>query len=211
VARGARVGSRDALEMNPQSIRQLFAPGARRTTLRVLIAAVLVAAICWYLGADVWNSVVLGCVTATVGSIGLIGVAFDISDIDWRGAGRDRTGSRKDVAQLSGSLRGGLGRVDNGAIWRMRQIARPRLARHGLDYRNPAHRREIEQLIGRRPYAVLLRGERRRPLLGSFLSCLDALDALNALEPTDSPGPAPRSSRRIPPFSKPRSRRAREL
>jgi hypothetical protein len=200
--------------MNTAALRQLFSPRSRRRTLRVLAAAVLIAAVCWYLGANLWHSIVLACVISTVCSLGMIGVVLDVSDIGWRAAGR-RSGSRNDVAQLSGSLRGSGGRVDTGAIWRARQIARQRLARHGLDYREPAHRRAIEQLIGRRPYAVIVNGERRRPMLRTLLSCLDALDALNQLDPLEPPAPVPVRARQgrhlIPSFTRNRARRAREL
>ena len=90
---------------------------------------------------------------------------------------------------------------------RVRQLARQRLALHQLDLNDPADRPRIEQLIGHRAYAVLVRGERRPPFLRSFLHCLDALDALDPTRPTASPS---RSRRRSPNFTPHRLRRARE-
>ena len=64
----------------------------------------------------------------------------------------------------------------------MRQLARHRLAQHQLDLNDPADRYEVELLIGRSAYTVLVRSK-GRPLLRSFLHCLDALDAMDRTRP----------------------------
>jgi hypothetical protein len=191
------------------SLSGLVRPPGRRAATCVLIVALLVAAICWYFGADVWHSILLGGVLTTVGLIALVGAASpDLSDTGWRSGGRpSRHGARSEVADLSRSLRGSYGRVDRRAVWRVRQLARHRLALHQLDLHDPADRRRIEQLIGRRAYAVLARGERRPPLLRSLLHCLDVLDALDHTRPAAPPS---RSRRRTPIFIPHRLRRARE-
>lgn len=182
--------------------RLLRAPD-RRATIRTLIVALLVAVICWYFGADVWHSILLGGAITTVGVTGLVGTALDARDLNWRSGGRtNREGSRGDVAALSWSVRGSYGRVGSTAVRRVNRIARQRLALRHLDLSDPADRLEIERLIGRRAYAVLVRGERRPPLLRSLLRCLDALDAL---DPGRRPPPPPPRPRRRMTMSTPRS------
>ncbi|MGH9090003.1 MAG: hypothetical protein ACRDZR_01270 [Acidimicrobiales bacterium] len=190
-------------------LTRFLQPPARRVTICVLIVALLVAAICWYFGADVWHSILLGSVITTVGVIGLVGATIDVADVSWRGGRRtNRNGSRSDVAELSWSLRGSHGRVGNSAMWRVQQLARRRLALHQLDLHDPADSRRIKQLIGRSAYTVLGRGDRRPPRLRSLLGCLDALEAL---DPTRTAAPLPRSRRRTPIFSPDRPKRRREL
>jgi hypothetical protein len=154
-------------------------PG-RPTMVRILSVALLVAVIAWYFGADAWHSVLLGVGLTTLGLIFFLDTAgSELSDADWRGHGiGNREGARSDVTELSWSLRGSYGRVDNRAVWRIRGVARQRLLQYQLDLFNPADRRNIEQLIGRRAYVVLVRDARRPPWLRSFIHCLDALDAL---------------------------------
>jgi hypothetical protein len=169
------------------SLVGLFRRPALWATIRVLLAVLLVAAICWYFGVDVWHSILLGSALTTVGLIALVGSASPVlASTDWRSGGRpNRHGARSDVAELSWSLRGSYGRVDNRAVRRVQQLARQRLALYQLDLLNPEDRGEIEQLIGHRAYAVLVRGTRRRPpLLRSFVRCLDALDSLDNSRPT---------------------------
>ena len=48
----------------------LLRPPERRATIRVLLVALLTAAICWYFGADVWHSILIGSVVTTLGLIG---------------------------------------------------------------------------------------------------------------------------------------------
>jgi len=180
------------------------------TAIRVLIVAFVVAAICWYFGADVWHSISLGSVLTTVGLVGATrGSVLDRGDTDWRGGEvRSRDGARNDVAELSWSLRTNYGRVGNSALRRVQRLAGLRLATFGLDVRDPADRRRIEPLIGRRAYAVLAPNARRPPYLRSLLHCLDALDSLNASRPTE-PTSEPRRWYSILTSDLPRRARAR--
>jgi hypothetical protein len=165
----------------------------RRVMVWALVAAVLVAALCWYFGADLWHSVLLGGVITTVGSISLAGTpARDPSVTGWRDRpSSSRQGARSEVAELSWSLRTNYaGRVDIRAVLRARQLARRRLAPYQVDLNDPADRPRVEALIGTRAYAVLVRRE-RRPTLRSLVHCLDALDALGTTMPTPAP-PKPR-------------------
>jgi len=182
---------------------------ARRATIRALIVALLVAAICWYFGTDAWHSILIASALTTVGLI-LFGdtVNLDLADTDWRRGDRpDRHGARTDIADLSWWLRGRHGRVNDRALSRLREVARHRLALYQFDLRNPGDRPKIEQLIGRRSCAVLVQGDHRPPSLRAFVHCLDALEALDPTRPPESP---PRSRRRHSIFTPYRPRRARE-
>lgn len=181
----------------------------RRVTALALIVVVLVAAVCWYFGTDVWHSLLLGGVLTTVGLISLVGIpARDPSVTEWRaGPSPNREGARGDVAELSWSLRTSYGgRVDIRAVSRVRQLARRRLALHQLDLNDPADRPGVEALIGRSAYAVLVHRD-RRPMLRSLLHCLDALDTLGPTMPTAPPS---RLRRRARIFVPNRLRRTRE-
>ncbi len=190
-----------------QGFLALVRPHERRATIGVLIVALLVAACCWYFGADAWHSILIGIALTTVGVSGLVSIAgLDLGYVVWRGGGRpNRDGARSDIAELSWSLRGNHGRVDRGAVWRVQRLAQQRLALHRLDLLDPADRPKIEQLIGRNAYAVLVR-RKRHPLLRSLLHCLDMLDTLDPARPA-TPS---RSRRRTPLFALHRPRRARE-
>ena len=178
-------GARRALgEMWHRAFGPLRPPTWLQVT-RVLMVAIGVAAICWFFGADAWHSILLGSVVTTVGLvISSRGTLSERGDTEWRDERRARAGARNDVAQLSWSLRPSFGRVSNTALWRVQQLARRRLALHQLDIREPAQRRQIEQLIGRRAYALLVSDGRRPPHLRSLLHSLDALDGLGAIDPT---------------------------
>lgn len=183
-------------------------PPERRATIRVLLVALVVAVICWYFGADAWHSIVIGIALTTVGVTAWAGTAGPAPrNTDWRGDDRPKwNGARRDIAELSVSLRGRHGRGIT-AAWRVKRLARQRLALHQLDLDDPADRRQIVQLIGRRTYVILVRGERRPLRLRSLLYCLDVLDAL---DPARSAAPPSRSRRRTPIFARQRPRRARE-
>lgn len=148
--------------------------------------ALLVAAICWYLGTDVWHSVLLGCVLTTVGVAGLVGSGIPEpgDSFRWHLRRPSRDGARGEIAELSWALRGRYGRVTDRAVWRLQRLARQRLALHQLELNDPADRLAIERLIGRRAYAVLVKRRHRPPFLGSLLHCLDMLDALDPSRPT---------------------------
>jgi hypothetical protein len=181
----------------------------RRATIRILLTALLIAAVCWYFGADVWHSILIGGALGTLGLIGLIANDEpDLANTSWRSDNRSNPqGARRDVVQLSWSLQGSYGRVGSGAVQHAKRLARQRLAPYQLDLLDPADRPGIEQMIGHRAYAVLVRGERRPPFLRSFVHCLDALDAL---DPTRPIALRSRSRRRSRNFAPHRPRRARE-
>jgi hypothetical protein len=171
----------------------------RRVTIWALVVAVFVAAACWYLGVDVWHSVLLGGVLTTVGLLSFVGLPErDIGTTEWRdGPGTNREGARGEVADLSWSLRTSYGRVDIKAVSRVRQLARRRLALHHLDLNDPADRPRVELLIGPSAYGILVRSQ-RRPRLRSLLHCLDALDAMDAPGPTMPTAPRSNQRRRGP-------------
>jgi hypothetical protein len=169
---------------------------SRGTAIRVAVAGLVVSAICWFFGADVWHSILFGTVLTAVGLVGLYGLGVEIGTATWRAAGSNRGGARRDVAQLSWSMRGSYGRVDAAAVWRVQRLAKQRLTLHHLDLLDPADRPRIQQLLGRRAYIVITRGERRPVSLRALLHCLDALDVLDALDALDVARLSPPPSRR---------------
>lgn len=184
-------------------LRPLTRPPERRTTIGVLAVAFLLALIFWYFGADVWHAILIGAGITLVALLGWLAMAIQVGDSPWSSRGRsNHAGSRSDVSELSWSLRGNSGTA---AVWRLRRIARQRLARHHLDLDNAADRPRIEQLIGRQAYVVLAR--RRQVRLRALLRCLDALSAIDLARATT---PAPRAGRRTLTLTRPRLRRARE-
>lgn len=68
---------------------------------------------------------------------------------------QETDGSRLEVAALSWSLLGRGGRVTEGALRRLRAVARGRLARNGLDLDDPAHHETIAALLGPAAWEVL--------------------------------------------------------
>lgn len=191
-------------------LSSLVRPPDRRTSLGVLIAALLFALIFWFFGANVWHAILIGAGITTVALLGWLAMAIQVGDSPWLSRDRsNRAGSRSDISELSWSLRGNSG---GAAVWRLRRVARQRLARHHLDLDKAADRPRIEQLIGRRSYQVLARSGRRATGLRALLRCLDTLDGLDALDPADTVRAAamPRARRRTMTFTRPRPRRARE-
>lgn len=180
------------------------------TTFRVLIVATVVAAICWYFGADLWHSILLGSVLTTVGLVcSTRRSVLNRDDFDWRGSEvRNRDGARNDVDVLSWSLGTHYGRIGDSALRRVQRLAELRLAGVGLDVRDPADRGTIEQLIGRSARVLLTPHGRRPPTLHSLLRCLDALDSINTSRPTAA-APLPRRRYLNLTFNRPRRARAR--
>ncbi|MGH2873020.1 MAG: hypothetical protein ACRDL5_11240 [Solirubrobacteraceae bacterium] len=182
----------------------------RGDAIRAGCIAALIAAICWYFGADVWHAILLGC-AITVAAIAANSAGLSVPQpgaLGWRPSGpARRAGARDEVATLSGSLRAGWGYVGLTAERRLSQIARRRMALEGLDLRNPEHRLAIERRIGEPAYRSLVNNGSRRLRLRTVVYCLDALDAVDA---SHYPAPQPRSLRRGPSLIGSRPWRTRE-
>ena len=165
----------------------------RGTVVRAVLAAVVIAAICWYFGASVWYALVFGGALTTVGLVLTSrDTLFQRASTTWPNVPVVlRSGARNNVAELSWSLESRFGRVSHAALVSVCDVARRRLEARQLDLRDVADRAPIEALIGRRTYALLVARPRRRPRLRSLVRALDALDAL---EP-GSDGTSPVASR----------------
>jgi hypothetical protein len=178
--------------MDRRTLTEVLRLPTRRETIRTLCAGVLIAAICWYFGVDVWHAILLGCaITVTVLAVVAGTSAPDARDLSWRpGNQTPNGGSRNDVASLSSSLHAGWGLVGLTAERRLREIARRRLALDGLDLQNADHRLAIERRIGGRAYRILVRGQTRGLRLRMLRYSLDVLDAIDS---NHYPTPQPRS------------------
>lgn len=138
------------------------------------------SAICWYLGADAWHSILIAGVVTVVARAASMVSQPAAKDSRWDEYRRARAkGGRSDVTTLAWSLRGGWGRAGPTAERRVVEIAQRRLALHHLDLKNPDHRPQIEQLVGRRAYRCLTRSAGRGLWMRSLLHCLDVLETVD--------------------------------
>jgi hypothetical protein len=154
-----------------------------RRYVGVAIVALLAGAGCWFFGLDVVPSIVVALVLAGLGiTLGIITVPAD--NIEWPPAPPEPTdGARREVSELTWSLRTPGGVVDERIVQRVRRIAVTSLRRRQLDLENPAHRAQIERLVGESMYALLSSPERRRVSLATLLSELSILEALEKSDP----------------------------
>jgi len=154
---------------------------------RDIATMLAVSGAAWYFGANVWTAVLIGgAVTIVLRAASLISVPEE-GGFRWRVERRARAkGGRSDVANLASSLSRGWRGTGVTANRRLVELARRRLALQHLDLKNPDHRPQIEQLLGRRAYRSLTRNEYQGMRLRSLVHCLDVLDTLD---------PAPRRLR----------------
>jgi hypothetical protein len=180
--------------MSRRALGELVRLPTRRDLLGTLGVGILIAAICWFFGVDVWHAILLGCAITVTALACLVGAsAPDAGDLSWRpGKRASREGSRNDVSSLSASLRADWGLVGLTAERRLHQIARRRLALEGLDLHDPDHRLAIERLIGTQAYRALVRPKGGRLRQRTLIHSLDMLDAIDS---TYYPAPQPRSRR----------------
>jgi hypothetical protein len=167
----------------------MTAPDRSKLVRRRDIAAMLaLSAGAWYVGANVWTSILVGAaITIVLRATSLIEVVQEGGFRSRFDFGVRARGGRSDVQNLAASLSRGWGRTDGTAPRRVVAIARRRLALQHLDLSNPGHRRQIEQLLGRRAYRSVTRSAYRRGMrVRSLVHCLDVLDTLD---------PAPRRPR----------------
>lgn len=165
------------------ALTTLWRRSRRAATITIVIAALLIAGVCWFFGVEPVHAAGIGCVGL---AIGLIWVAVPYLDQSgWeRRAARGAGGTRRDVAQLAAALTPSLGRVSDTALERVTVVARQRLALHHLDLENPADRPAIESLIGRPAYSTLRPRENSRRLRRQTLTfrrlvhCIEVVDAL---------------------------------
>lgn len=142
-----------------------------------LAVAVPAGLFLWFVGISVASTLAFA-VTVVAAGIAWGGYAGSTPPPAYRLRPGPRPGVRSDVAQLSWALRDRDGQVSEPGEKRVRLFARRRLARHGLDLDDPAHRERIEALIGESAYALLMRSGGPRPPLTAVEHCLDALDAI---------------------------------
>jgi hypothetical protein len=186
-------------------LRTLVHVPDRATIARTSVLALMAAAVCWYFGATVWESLMLGCAITIVLLVARLATVPEVRDLRWHGTARAGTrGSRADVSTLAFRLRGSWGRIDYSVQRRARAIARRRLSFEGLDLQNADHRPAIERLIGSDSYDFLVRTQNAPPKLRELLHCLDVLDTL---DPAFDPAHRAPSESRFPFLTRLRQRR----
>src|SRR5690554_6314006 len=128
---------------------------AMRVPLQTVLAGAVVAAVSKVVGLDLLHAIFLG-LAAVVVVLAVVVVRRGGARAAWLPDNRTETdGSRLEVAALSWSLLGRGGRVSEGALRRLRAVARGRLARNGLDLDEPAHHEAIAALLGPAAWEVL--------------------------------------------------------
>ncbi|MEZ0446234.1 hypothetical protein [Cellulomonas sp. ICMP 17802] len=130
--------------------------------------------------------------------VGLLGVAGVLlltrldgtPDPGWDRERYDRRhGARGEVQDLAWAMVARDGRVGERVLRRLKEVARHRLARHGLTLE------EAEDLVGPRAYRTLTRARSPLPTLADVRHTLDVLDSLGPRrttptddQPDDEPG-----------------------
>lgn len=111
-----------------------------------------------------------------------------------------RDGSRGDLQDLAWAMVGRDGRAGERALRRLREIARVRLARHGVDLDDPADDARLRELVGGRGLATLRRRTAPLPSVADLTFTLTVLERLGPrpLARSDDAGegaPAPGATR----------------
>lgn len=157
--------------------RALLRRPFRRRAIGLLVTAALAAAFLWYLGMDAWHATL---VAAAVIALGLSWQLIpDNPASSWPLELSARAdGNRGDVTRLSWTLRTRRGRVQPGALIRIRLLAARRLEPHELDLDDPADEAAVIELIGPAAYRTLRPNPRSLPTFYQLERCLDGLGHL---------------------------------
>jgi hypothetical protein len=155
------------------------------------VAGLLVGAVAaWAAGLSVPTSVLLGLLVAA--GVLLLTRLDGTPDPGWeRERSARRHGARGEVQDLAWAMVGRDGRIGERVLRRLREVARRRLARHGLTLEDPA----AEQLLGTRALRTLTRTASPLPTVADVRHTLDVLDRLGPRrtapddsDDTDPPG-----------------------
>ncbi|MEO8906950.1 MAG: hypothetical protein ABI310_02625 [Microbacteriaceae bacterium] len=180
------------------SWRAVLARPLRRRVIGLLITAVVAAALAWYTGMDAWHAAL---VAAVVIALGLSWQLLpDAPASTWPLEVQARAdGTRGDVTRLSWTLRTRRGRVQSGALIRIRLLAARRLEPHELNLDDPADAAAVTRLIGASAYRTLRPNPASLPTFYQVQRCLDGLTHL--VDP-GSGVPDPPASRAITPLGR---------
>ena len=129
-----------------------------------------------------------GVVGLVVAAVVLLLTRLDVApDPGWDRRHYDRRhGARGDVQELAWAMVGRDGRIGERVLRQLRDVARSRLARHGLTLDDA----DIEQVLGVRAHRTLTRTRSPLPSVADVRHTLDVLDRLGPRRdtPTDDPG-----------------------
>lgn len=153
-------------------------------------AALVVALVTWWAGADVGHALAWGAVAVVVWHLWRAAPGWDVSQ--WRAPMRAAPlGTRDDVTRLA--LRfGDRSGVEPAGLRRLRDVARARLAGHGLSLDDPADADRVAALLGPAAVAALRADRGTRVPLRQVDAVVAALDRLDPRPAPDAPGDEPR-------------------
>ncbi|MFJ4221168.1 hypothetical protein [Curtobacterium luteum] len=149
-----------------------------RATVGVVVFAVAAAAIVWFFGVGVVQSLAVGGVVAAVGLTWTairdgVPTTWPVPPV------RSAPGARRELSETAWALRS-RGGVPERALARARAVARHRLRTlHRLDLDDPGDRGAVETLLPPAVVAVLLHERRPGLDLATFGSILGAVEALD--------------------------------
>ncbi|WP_456787215.1 hypothetical protein [Cellulomonas sp. P5_C5] len=136
-------------------------------------------------GLTVVSSVLVGLLAAAV--VLLLTRVGGLPDPGWDRRHYDRRhGARSEVQDLAWTMLGRDGRIGERVLRQLREVARSRLARHGLSLDDA----DVEQVLGSRAHRTLTTTRSPLPSLADLRHTLDVLDRLGPTRDTrtDNPG-----------------------
>lgn len=158
----------------------------RRHVVVVGGCVVLVALVAWWLGTDVGHAVAFGVAAGLVVHLWFVVGGADVSD--WQAEMLPAPhGTRDDVSRLGWDLAPGERGTSAARLRRLREVARERLAPHGLDIDAADHAQQVAELLGTRAAGVLARTATRVRAADVEAT----LAALARLAPHPPPGSVP--------------------
>ncbi|MBO3086126.1 hypothetical protein [Cellulomonas fengjieae] len=142
------------------------------------------AVVAWAVGFAVATSALLGLLVAA--GVLVLTRLDGTPDPGWERERLDRRhGARGEVQDLAWAMVGRDGRIGERVLRRLREVARRRLARHGLVLDDPA----AQRLLGTRAVHTLTRTQSPLPTVADVRHTIDVLDRLGPrrADPTDHP------------------------
>jgi len=164
---------------------------------RPLVVGAVVGIVVWALGMKPSSAAVVALAAATLAAV-LQRVDATAEPRPARRYHDASDGARGEVLELAWTMVGRDGRAGERALRRLRDAGARRVARHGLDLRDPEQADALKDLLGTRAHATLTRRSHPLPSVADLVHTLGVLERLGATRTrpaTPDPDPEPRSTR----------------